>query len=207
MGETGKFLLNVAAVLLIGGVLLRIFFIEVVIVQDNGMAPTLIYGDEVLVWKGARVDMADVMVCEHPARSGERVIGRVIAFAGHTVHTDRNGLYVDRDATVTQLLEPKRFYDVTRKRMYQMDVSQIDYYGRHSHEFFLEHGDRFGLREYAVEKGVYLLGDNRSESSFDSREFGEVDPKHCWGQVFLRWKPAPARDDDDIRHHRFDTLL
>jgi signal peptidase I len=205
MGDTSKFLLNVIAVLVIVGVLVRVFFLEVITVNDNGMAPTLVYGDEVLVWKGAHVDMADVVVCEHPVRSHELVIGRAVAFAGHTIHTDRNALYVDRDQTVTQPVERQRFYDVTRKKQYDMDLSQISYFGEHDHQFFIEHGDHFYLRQYAIEKGVYLLGDNRSESSFDSREFGEVDPKHCIGQVFMRWKPAPSTDDD-IHHHRFDTI-
>jgi signal peptidase I len=205
MGDTAKFLLNVASVLVIAGVLLWMAFIEVVTVRDNGMAPTLIYGDEVLVWKGAHADMADVMVCQHPVRNGELVIGRAVAFAGHTLHTERNGLFVDRDQTTTQVIDRQRFYDVTRKTQYDMDLEQIDYFGQHSHEFFLEHGSSFMLPAYSVEKGVYLLGDNRSESSFDSREFGEVDPSHCLGQAFLRWKPAPA-NDDDIKHHYLDTI-
>jgi signal peptidase I len=206
MGDTGKFLLNVAAVLVIAGVLLRMSFIELVTVGDNGMAPTLVYGDEVLVWKGARVDMADVVVCEHPVRSTETVIGRAIAFAGHTVHTDRNGLYVDRDQTTTQPVARKRFYDVTRKRLYDMDLSQISYFAKHDHEFFVEHGESFSLPTYAVEKGVYLLGDNRSEAGFDSREFGEVNPDRCLGQVFLRWKPAPPAPEDEIVHHALDII-
>jgi signal peptidase I len=207
MGDTSKFLLNVAAVLVIAGILVRMRFIEVVTVQDNNMAPTLIYGDQVLVWKGAHVDMADVVVCEHPAKSGELVIGRAIAFAGHTIHTERNGLFVDRDPTVTDWVGPRRFYDVTRQRMFEMDLGQIDYYAKHQHEFFIEHGTHFSMRSYSVEKGVFLLGDNRSESSFDSREFGEVDPQRCLGQVFMRWKPAPANEGDEIVHGRLDTIL
>ncbi|MFI5307415.1 MAG: S26 family signal peptidase, partial [Polyangiales bacterium] len=98
MSDTVKFLLNLAAVLVIAGVLVRMAFVDVVSVRDNGMAPTLVYGDEVLVWKGAHVDMADVVVCQHPVRTGELVIGRAVAFAGHSIHTDYNGmLYVDRD--------------------------------------------------------------------------------------------------------------
>jgi signal peptidase I len=205
MGETAKFLLNVAAVLVIAGVLLRIAFIEVVTVTDNGMAPTLIYGDEVLVWKGAHVDMADVVVCQHPVHQGELVIGRAIAFGGHTVHTERNGLFVDRDQTTTQVVGRQRFYDVTHKQLYDMDLDQIDYFGQHSHEFFVEHTTTFSMSPYSVEKGVYLLGDNRSEDNYDSRQFGEVDPNRCLGQAFLRWKPAPAYDDD-IKHHYLDTI-
>jgi signal peptidase I len=205
MSDSTKFLLNVAAALVIIGVLVRIAFIDVVTVRDNGMAPTLVYGDEVMVWKGAHVDMADVVVCEHPVRSGELVIGRAVAFAGHTIHTDYNGqLYVDRDQAASQIDGHARFYDETRKKLYEMQHGEIDYMGKHSHAFFQEQNDRLNVPSYTIEKGVYLLGDNRSESSFDSREFGEVDPARCKGQVFLRWTAAPG--NEELGHHRLDTI-
>ena len=46
----------------------------------------------------------------------------------------------------------------------------------------------FRLRDYRVDKGVYLLGDNRSELIYDSREFGEVDPE----TLPRAGHPAPA---------------
>ena len=206
MSDTAKFVLNAAAVVVIALTLLRLFFVEVMVVEDNGMAPTLVYGDEVLIWSSAKVDMADVVVCEHPAKSGALVIGRAIAFAGHTVSTDHNGmLYVDGDQAATQGDGRIRFYDVTRKKQWDMDLRQIDYFGQHSHAYFQQHGGAFALPTYHVEKGVYLLGDNRSESSFDSREFGEVNPARCLGQVFMRWKPAPSRGDD-VEHGRLDII-
>jgi hypothetical protein len=52
---------------------------------------------------------------------------------------------------------------------------------------------------------VYLLGDNRRERSFDSREFGEVDPETCLGQVFMIWQPAPDRGDD-VGNHRLEWV-
>jgi signal peptidase I len=197
MSENLKFVLNAAAVVVIALVLIRFVSMETVLVQDNGMAPTLVYGDEVLVWKNANVDMADVVVCEHPVRTGGQVISRAIAFGGHTIRTDINGmLFVDDDRTTTQPQTGMRFYDVTRKKLWDMQVFLIDYFGRHSHACFMQRGDRFQLRSYTVDKGVYLLGDNRSESGFDSRDFGEVDPERCIGQVFMRLRPAPSRGDD-----------
>jgi signal peptidase I len=208
MSDSNKFLLNVAALLVIAGVLARLFLIEVVDVHDNGMAPTLVYGDRVLVWKGMRVGMSDVVVCQHPARDDERVIGRALVFAGHRVHADYNGqLYVDDQQSTTQGGPQVRFYDVTRTRAYDMVLGQIDYFGKHDHEFFLQKGETFSMPAYTVEKGVYLLGDNRSDAGFDSREFGEVDPARCLGQVFMRWQAAPATDGDtDLGHHRFDII-
>ncbi len=201
-----KSLLNVVAVGVIGLVLLRLFFMESVVVQDNGMAPTLVYGDEVLVWRHASVDMANVVVCEHPARSGALVIGRAVAFAGHRIRSDHNGmLYVDGDQASSQSEGRMRFYDVTRKKLWHMQLRRMDYFGRHDHPYFLEEGDVFRMREYQVEKGAYLLGDNRSELIYDSREFGEVDPDRCLGQVIFRLRPAP-KNDDDIQHGYLDYV-
>jgi signal peptidase I len=206
MSDTAKFVLNATAVVVIALVLVRLLFIELVVVADNGMAPTLVYGDEVLVWTPAKVDMADVVLCEHPAKSGELVIGRAVVFAGHTVRSDHNGmLYVDNDQAATQVEGRVRFYDVTRKKQWDMQLGQIDYFGKHSHPTFVQHGDRLQLPTYRVEKGVYLLGDNRSERSFDSREFGEVNPERCIGQIFMRWKPAPPTGDD-LGHGRLDVI-
>jgi signal peptidase I len=197
MSETAKFILNSVSVVVIVLVVLRLAFMDTMTIEDNGMAPTLVYGDEVLIWKNARVDMADVVVCEHPVRSSSLVVGRAIAFAGHTVRTDMNGtLYVDKDRTSAQPEHGMRFYDVTRKKLWDMQTFVIDYFGRHSHRYFIQRGDRFQLRTYTVEDGVYLLGDNRSEDSFDSRDFGEVDPEHCLGQVMMRLRPGPERGDD-----------
>jgi signal peptidase I len=206
VGETTKLLLNALAAIVIALVVVRILFVEAVAVQDNGMAPTLVYGDEVWMWKGAGVDMADVVVCPHPAQPDELVIGRAIAFAGHSVHTDMNGqLYVDDDRTATEYEGTRRFYDDTRDKEFEMMNGMISYGGQHDHAFFLERGDSFRVPRNSVERGVYLLGDNRSERSFDSREFGEVDPDTCLGQVFMIWKPAPDRDDE-VSHHMLEWV-
>jgi signal peptidase I len=180
---------------------------ETIVIQDNGMAPTLVYGDEVLIWLGAQADMSDVMVCEHPARDGALVIGRALAFAGHSIQTDENGrLYVDKDMATSQAEGHARFYDVTRKKLWDMHMPRMDYFERHDHLYFLEVGDELRVPEYHVEKGVYLLGDNRSETQFDSRAFGEVRPERCLGQVFMRLRPAPTESGDDLNHGYLDVI-
>lgn len=197
MSETTKFVLNVGAAIVIAVAALRLLFMEVVVVQDNSMAPTLVHGDRALVWKGASIDMADVVLCEQPGRSGVLVVSRAVAFAGHTVRTDHNGmLYVDDDRTTTHVDGRVRFYDVTRERLWDMELRSMDYFGRHSHAYFIEHGALFRLMPNRVEKGVYLLGDNRSGTDHDSRSFGEADPERCLGQVFMRLSPGPSRGDE-----------
>jgi len=191
MGEGTKLLMNALAVAVIGLAVVRILFIESVIVSDNGMAPTLVYGEEVWLWKGAMVDMADVVACEHPAHPSQLVIGRAVAFAGHTIWTDMNGmLYVDNDRTVGGVDGSVLFYDIPRKKQFDMLLGSISYFARHDHQTFSEKGDRFTVRKYTVQHGVYLLGDNRSARGYDSREFGEVDPARCVGQIVMRFKPV-----------------
>ena len=206
MGEGTKLLMNALAVCAIALAAVRVLFLTPVIIQDNGMAPTLVYGEEVWVWKGATVDMANVVVCEHPSRPGQLVIGRAIAFAGHTVSIDHHGmLYVDKDRTVSGVDGDTLFYDRTRKRQFDMLIGAIDYFGRHDHQTFLEKGSSFHLSTYTVTRGVYLLGDNRSESSFDSRAFGEVDPSRCLGQVAMRVRPV-EESVKALGHGRYEMI-
>jgi signal peptidase I len=206
MGDGMKLLINALAVCAIGLAAVRVLFLTPVIIQDNGMAPTLVYGEEVWVWKGASTDMANVMACEHPSRPGQLVIGRAVAFAGHTVSTDHHGtLYVDKGRTVSGVDGSVLFYDRTRKRQFDMILGAMDYFGRHDHQTFLEKGRSFQLATFAVNRGVYLLGDNRSESSFDSRAFGEVDPSRCLGQVAMRVRPT-AESAAALGHRRFQLI-
>lgn len=189
--------IKLGVIAVVASVIARQFFVDVVVITHNGMAPTVVAGDEIAVWRGANVDMANVVVCPHPTRPSELVIGRAVVFAGHTIHTDYNGmLYVDNHRTSVTGGRTMMFYDVTRKRLYEMDEGHINYRGRHEHSFFAERGTTTHVPTYTVTAGVYLLGDNRSVSGYDSREFGEIDPETCIGQAFLRVKSAPSNDDD-----------
>lgn len=205
MGETTKVLMNLLAFLVIVLIGLRVLFLRPVIIQDNGMAPTLVYGEEVWMWKGAMAEMADIMVCRHPTRPEQLVIGRVVAFGGHSISTDPMGnLYVDRDRTVSGVDGGALFYDRTRKRQFDMLIGAISYFGKHDHQVFIEKGRSFQLRTYAVSHGIYLLGDNRAESEFDSREFGEVDPRQCLGEVLMRVRPV--EESRVLDHGRYELV-
>lgn len=185
---------------------LKLLYVDVVRVPHNGMAPTLIYGDLVLVWRHAHVDMGDVVVCEHPARPEASVLGRAVAFGGHTVSTDgRDSLFVDDDRASIEWEGSLRFYDVTRQKLFDMRTGSIDYMRQNRHRFVVEADHPLQLTTYTVSHGAYLLGDNRADPDDDSREFGEVDPARCKGQVFMRLRPAP-REDDDVRNGYLDVI-
>jgi signal peptidase I len=206
IGDLGRFLSSVATLCVIFGVLMRLFFVDVYTMPHNGMAPTLIMGDEVLVWRHAKPDMSDIMLCEHPARPEQTVIGRVVAFPGHTVSTDRFGnLSVDSDRANTETIGTVRFYDESHKRLFMMNLGQIEYNRHRGRQYFVESGTSFSLVTNQLEHGLYLLSDNRSDDYDDSREFGEVKPDNCTRQVFMRLRPAP-KQDDDISHSYLELI-
>ena len=185
---------------------LKLFYVDIALVTHNGMAPTLVYGDRVLVWRNADVDMADVVLCEHPAKPETSVLGRAVAFAGHNVSTDGHGyLVVDEDRATIEWEEALRFYDVTRQKLFNMRAGSMEYARQRRHRFMVEVDTTFQLAPYPVSRGVYLLGDNRADPDDDSRDFGEVDPARCKGQVFMRLSPAP-RTDDDVRNGYLDVI-
>jgi signal peptidase I len=185
---------------------LKMFFVDMFVMPHNGMAPTLVYGDRILVWRRAKPDMGDIMLCQHPSKPEASVIGRAVAFAGHTVSVDPRGqLMVDDDAATIEGQGRVRFFDSTREKMFNMQLGTIDYRRKHRHEFFVEEDHSFEITPRTVEHGIFLLGDNRADSWDDSRDFGEVDPATCHGEIFMRLVPAPERGDD-IHHGYFDYL-
>jgi signal peptidase I len=194
-------LFRLATYLLVVATVMRVFFVDVFEMPHNGMAPTLLAGDHVLVWRNGKPDLGDIMLCQHPARPEASVIGRVVAFAGHTVSTDTRGeLYVDEDRGNIEWQPDVHFFDTTRQKLFDMRHGTIDYGRKHRHDFFVEQGTTFQVRTYTVQRGIYLLGDNRSDSWDDSRDFGEVDPAKCKGQVFGWYALSAPERHDDVAH-------
>ncbi|MBN1655736.1 MAG: signal peptidase I [Deltaproteobacteria bacterium] len=172
----------------------RFFFIDIAEIGHNGMAPTLVAGDLAAIARHADIDIGDVVVCENPIRRGEFVTGRVIAKAGSVVKTDRlgqlnvndNSIYVDWRGAI-------RFYDSVNRRRLDMKLG-VARVGDSEYQVFLEKKRAFAIRPTEVRNGVFLLGDNRTPHSYDSRHFGEIDPRRCVGQVFMLIKPAISRE-------------
>jgi len=193
-------LFKLAMFLALIATVLRVLYVDDYVMPHNGMAPTLVVGDHLLVWRRAQVDMGNVAVCTHPTRPNDTVIGRAVAFGGHTVSTETpNALLVDDDRASVDFLGELRFFDVTRQKLFMMRLGATDYRRKHRHEFFVEQGSDFHLAPHPVERGIYLLGDNRTDGWNDSREFGEVERTGCKGEAFLRLTISPKRQDDLVR--------
>lgn len=200
------FIFRIASFAALIAFVLKVFFVDIYVMPHNGMAPTLVYGDRILVWRRAKPDMGDIVMCAHPSKPDATVIGRAVAFTGHTISVDPRGqLTVDDDSATVESEGEVRFYDETREKLFYMKLGTIDYRRKHRHEFFVESGGYFEIPAITLERGIFLLGDNRSDSWNDSREFGAVDPETCHGEIFMRLMPAPERADD-IHHGYFEWV-
>jgi signal peptidase I len=199
------FLVIVGAVLV--GVL-RAFFVDVATVAHNGMAPTMVLGDEVLVWRGASLERNDIAVCRHPQQTGRWVIGRIAAISGGEIGmSPRGGLLVGGRAPQRDIRgENVPWLDSETGRTARMRWG-IEKFSDYEEHYFFERVDRaFTIRDYAAVRGFFLLSDNRAHVGEDSRTFGAVQPQDCIGQVFMRLSASDTELPDGIPHRALDLL-
>lgn len=202
-----KIFMWVAAIALIVFGVLRVFFMDIVVMGHDGMAPTLLAGEEVLMWRGIDdAQMGDILVCHHPTNTGQMVMGRVVGKSGMNLHSDRGiltiaGTRIERDV----LNDNIRFFDVDLNRNVDMVLSR-DTYGNTSHQAFWPKS-QFRLRDTVVGANhYYLLGDNRGTHANDSRTFGHVATSRCIGRLFMRLKPVDNDRGATIDRGWFDIL-
>ncbi|MCA9611490.1 MAG: signal peptidase I [Sandaracinus sp.] len=202
----GKGALWFGALLLVVVGVLRLFFLDVVEVGHDGMAPTMIAGESVLMWRGVdEPDMGDVLVCHHPTATGQMVLGRVVGKPGMTLRDVRGALEIAGSVPDRDVLEEERFFDQTTNRedSYRRSLVKL---GNTDHYIFERHGFTFRLRETRVDPNrVYLMGDNRAASQLDSRAFGAVPVSNCLGTLFMRFRPATTRSAE-LDHGWFGFL-
>ncbi|NOY93770.1 MAG: signal peptidase I [Deltaproteobacteria bacterium] len=191
-------------VLIVGGVM-RFFFVDEVIVGHNGMAPTMITGEKVLLWRGATPDMGDIVVCRHPGQPNVFVMGRVMALGGMHLSAPRGQLTIEGSTPDRDIEGYPRFHDVDHDVTTEMTYG-IEKLGNTDFTFFEPRHYSFRLREHRVpDDKIYLLGDNRGYIGQDSRYFGDVDPGTCRGTIFMRLQPV---DDEgaELGHGWLDIL-
>ncbi len=199
-----KFLLVIAVLLAIVVGILRAFFVREVIVAHDGMAPTMLAGETVLMWNGTGSDleMGDIALCRNPANLNETVFGRVIGRTGMAIQTMRGQLQVANSIVDIDITGHERFTNINGEtdeyRFATEKLGNTDYNTMQPKDRALE------IRPFTVSRGVYLLGDNRNQTTSDSREYGPVDPNTCIGTLFMRLKPAEGRDFFD--HGWLDIL-
>ncbi len=199
-----KFLGVVAILLLIVGAILYFFFVRVVTVGHNAMAPTVIMGDQVLVWRGQSFELGEMVLCPHPSEAGRYVIGRIVGRPGQTVSIERGNLRINGVTPDADIHTPIQFADMETGRNRTMLWGVEDILDR-EHYFFREQGRRpVEMRPHRVRGGVFLMSDNRSYRGEDSRTFGEVSEINCIGRVFMRLTAADS--PEEIGNSALDIL-
>ncbi|HBQ18404.1 MAG TPA: signal peptidase I [Myxococcales bacterium] len=185
-------------VLLLAGVaaaVLYFFFVRVVEVGHNAMAPTIMVGDRVLVWRGHDFELGEAVLCAHPSQPGRFVLGRVVARTGQTVEISRGGLRINGESPDRDARPPFEFYDAERGESYQVEwgietvVDQTYTYMTRARRRPMEMRPR-----QVTGAAVFLLSDNRSYAGEDSRTFGQVNLATCEGHVFMRLTAADSPD-------------
>jgi signal peptidase I len=206
---TLKALVWLAAILGIVLAVLRFRFVDVITVGHNGMAPTIVAGDQVGLWRGAKVETGDVALCAHPGEAGRYVLARVIARAGQRVDSFHGQLLVNGERVPRDGLGQRRFYDSVLRFTDRYSLS-IERFGNNIHPIFENQRSPLALQNQAVRRGLFMLGDNRGYRGEDSRTFGEVDETTCKGVAFIRLapasKPVVADPGDDLDHGWFDWI-
>lgn len=189
-----KLALWLFAFLLVVGAILKIFFVDILYVGHNGMAPTLVRGERVLVWRGAEPKFGRVMLCKLPS-SGEHVIGRVMGTAGREVGSSRGRLTLGGKTPPVDWKSKVEFFDedTGRTEVHHLGIEDIAVL---SHPILEKEIGSFRIRARSVADGrIYLLGDNRSHLGQDSRSFGDIPADACIGAVFLRLLPTDQAKD------------
>ncbi|UJR81599.1 signal peptidase I [Sandaracinus amylolyticus] len=193
----------------IGGIaiaVLRVWFVDVVTVRHNGMAPTMVLGDRVLVWRDAELERNDIGLCRHPQDPARWVIGRVAVMPGGEIAAERGQLRLGRDRVTHDVRGQVQFTDGETGHTYPMawGIEEFDDYEEH---LFFDRSDRqLAIRAMTRMNGLYLLGDNRAHVGEDSRTFGPVQASGCRGQVFIRLTAAEGGLPAEIPHGMLDIL-
>lgn len=193
MNGVTKFLLKTAlaaAVVcgIVGGVL-RIFFVTPVVVTHNGMAPTLLAGEQAYMWRGGDPELGSIALCANQS-TGETVIGRVIGTPGNRVDAERGQLLVAGNSPDVDIHESLQFFNSDSNRQEPVQRATVEF-GNTNHEIFIRENHNFRINPVDVQGGMlYLMGDHRGDETHDSRAFGPVQVSSCLGTLFMRGRPV-----------------
>ena len=171
--------------------ILRAFFVTPVNITHNGMAPTLLAGEQAYMWRGGTPELGAIVLCTHPS-TGEAVIGRVVGIPGVTIATEREQLTVDGRTLDIDYLESITFQNSDTGRQENVQLAEITM-GNTTHDAMFRDNYRLRITPVSVSGTQrFLMGDNRADDQHDSRAFGTVDANTCLGTLFMRGEPRSA---------------
>jgi signal peptidase I len=194
----------VGAGIIVIALVLKVFLFDMAEVGHNGMAPTLVRGERVLINKRAAPGLGSIAVCEHPTEVGW-VVGRVAATEGMTIDSFGSELRIDGDPIAFDRKGSTSFYnadnDLTRTVLWG-----DEHFGMRPHQIFMADKGRHLVHETEVPEGkLFLLGDYRAYMGQDSRAYGVVDASTCRGTIVFRVTPVEGLGSE-IAHGYFEPI-
>ena len=194
----------VGAGLIVVALVLKVFLFDVAQVMHNGMAPTLLRAERVLINKRATPEIGSIAVCRHPTEDGW-VVARVAATGGMTVDSFGDELRID-GKPIPFTRNGKTSFHNTDNDLEGTLIWGDEYFGTEPHHIFMKADGRHLVRETEVHEGeLYLLGDFRAYMGQDSRAYGVVDASTCRGTIVFRISPADGLEPP-LAHRYFELI-
>ncbi|MEM7135411.1 MAG: signal peptidase I [Myxococcota bacterium] len=195
----------IGAAVIVVLLILKVALFDVAEMGHNGMAPTLLRGERVVINKRKEPDLNQIAVCRHPSEDGW-VVGRVVAKEGQTIGSFRDALDIDGARIPFDERGVTDFYneDNDLKRSVTFGTEEIS---GSRHTIFLSRSDPQHLvKKTTVKPGkLYLLGDYRGYMGQDSRAYGPVDASSCRGTIAFRLTPMSGLPPE-IAHGYFELV-
>lgn len=198
------FLSWVGAIVIVIALVLKVALFDMAEVGHNGMAPTLLRGERVLINKRKAPALGSIAVCRHPTEDGW-VVGRVAATGGMTVSSFGSELRIDGEPIPFDEQGSGSFYN-TDNELTASVIWGEEYFGSGPHLIFLaDHGRHLVEKAGVPANKLYLLGDYRGYMGQDSRAYGVVDASTCRGTIVFRVTPVEGLDPE-IAHRYFELI-
>ena len=179
----------VGAIVIVVALVLKAIWFDVAMVQHNGMAPTLVRGERVLINRRAAPSLGSIAVCQHPTQEGF-VVGRVAATEGMMINSFGRELRLDGEVVRFEARGETAFHNADNGETGSFTWG-IEHFGGTPHSIFIEDRGRQRVKKTEVGPGkLYLLGDFRAYMGQDSRSYGVVDAAGCRGTIMFRITPA-----------------
>jgi len=194
----------VGAIIIVIALLLKVFLFDMAEVGHNGMAPTLLRGERVLINKRATPTLGSIAVCQHPTEDGW-VVARVAATGGMTIDSFGTELLIDGKPVDYNGGGSSSFYNADTDRTVRVTWGD-EYLGTGKHRIFLGENRRHHVEKTEVPAGkLYLLGDYRGYMGQDSRAYGLVDASSCRGTIVFRMSPVEGLEPE-ISHGYLELI-
>ena len=190
--------------LIVIALVLKVALFDMAEVGHNGMAPTLVRGERVLINKRATPKLGSIAVCQHPTEVGW-VVGRVAATGGMTIDSFGKELRIDGEPVVFNRQGATSFYNADNDLTASVAWGD-EHFGAKPHRIFMGGNGRHLVQKTEVHAGkLYLLGDYRGYRGQDSRTYGVVDASTCRGTIVFRVTPVYGLERD-IAHGYFEVI-